>query len=111
MTDERQRLVHDVAKYLARTARNLPAAGPIPGPLVPLLVRDAYGREGEARASEVFARLAGDALDPELAECREELAAIDALEGAARAGDDAALREVARRALRVAEVLGEWASS
>ena len=53
---ELARLVHDVGKYVARTARNLPAA-PTPE-MLDMLVRDLYELRPGRRASALLAELA-----------------------------------------------------
>jgi len=85
------RLAHDVGKYLARIARNVPEGGPVPEALVPLLAKDLYelpgGGRPSARFEELAAPLGGDA---RLDRARELLAAIDALAARVRAGEQEA---------------------
>lgn len=112
------RLVHDVGKYLARTARNLPAdCAPDPA-LLAMLCRDLYGDSRSPRPATRFAELAAElapllpaappvAADGAAAELTPppaatlaavggELAELDGLEGAVRAGAaDAVVRAVA----------------
>lgn len=107
MSDRVHDLVHDVGKYIARTARNLPADGPIPAVLLPMIVRDLYDTQPGERASELFERLTGSREAPHLRACRKELAAIDALEERVRAGDEAAVRSAADHALAVEALLRE----
>jgi len=95
-------LAHDVGKYLARTARNLPA-GDVPDVLLRMLVKDLYSLDGERRASAVFATLRGDLEG--LDECARKLERIDALEDDVRAGRPEALREAAQLALEVEATL------
>lgn len=102
----RASLAHDVGKYVARIARNVPAGGPFPSALAPLLAKDLYEAPGGGRPSARFEALAAalpasDALD----EARAHLAAIDALEGAVREADPAACVEACRRALEVERLL------
>lgn len=52
------RLVHDVGKYLARTARNLPAGGALDAALLDMLCRDLYGDSRSPRPAARFAELA-----------------------------------------------------
>ena len=52
------RLVHDVGKYLARTARNLPAGCALDAALLDMLCRDLYGDARSPRPSARFAELA-----------------------------------------------------
>jgi hypothetical protein len=87
-------LVHDVGKYVARTARNLP-----PSPtreMVDMLVRDLYDLRPGQHASEVFTQLALFAGAPPLDDVRALFAEIDALEGQVRAGAPAAVERAAR---------------
>ena len=54
------RLVHDVGKYLARTARNLPAGCALDAALLDMLCRDLYGDARSPRPSALFAELAAE---------------------------------------------------
>ena len=98
-------LAHDVGKYVARTARNLPD-GPISRALVDMLVRDLFALPAGDRASAVFTRLAA-ALpsDERLERARAALAAIDALEPAIREGRPDEVRRAAALALDVETLL------
>lgn len=90
--EDRAKLSHDVGKYVARIARNVPPGGPFPAALGPLLIKDLYALPG-GRASAVF-----DALCPsdQLDDVRAKLATLDELEEAVRALDsDACLRACA----------------
>lgn len=102
-------LLHDVGKYGARTARNLRPGQAIEGPLASMLLRDVFETYRGARASARFEELAPalESLrpDPRLAEARARLAAIDAREHAARAGDAAALGGIAEDARAVEDAL------
>jgi hypothetical protein len=90
---QRLRLVHDVGKYVARAARNLP---PEPTPeMIGLLIRDLYELRPGSRASAVFAALADGIAAPSLQEVRALFAAIDALEADVRAGVPAAVARAA----------------
>lgn len=109
MSVDRERVLHDVGKYVARTAMNVPAGAPVPPALAELLLRDVYGRSGEPRMSATFDALVGATDDAALTECRERLRAMDGLEDAARAGDAEALETLAALARAVAERLKEWA--
>ena len=84
-------LAHDVGKYVARTARNLPdpITAPLGPELVAMLVRDLYALGQGERASVRFARLVEEAApggppdrpgDVRLDEVRRLLAEVDALE-------------------------------
>ena len=103
-------LVHDVGKYVARTARNLAPGVPMTPPLVAMLRRDLYclGGPGRAdRASAVFARLAAPLAalvdDPRLAAAARLLAEIDALEPAL--ADAAAVHRAAAAAREIEALL------
>jgi hypothetical protein len=102
------RLAHDVGKHIARMARNLPD-GEIPEPLWPLMVADLFAIDGERRASAVFRERAApleDLIeDPRIAECRDLLEAIDALEARVRRRDTPAVRRAAVLAVRVESLL------
>jgi len=102
------RLVHDVAKYVSRTSRNLAGADVTPD-LVAMLCRDLYALP-RGCASAVFAELARPLEEaigpkPELAQARALLAAIDDLEAEVRQGEPAALRRATQAALAVEELL------
>jgi hypothetical protein len=106
------RLVHDVAKYVSRTARNLTGQDLSPD-LAAMLCRDLFALP-RGRASAVFAELARPleaALgpQPELEQARGWLAEIDALEAAIRGGEVPALLRAAQAALAVEESLRTFA--
>jgi hypothetical protein len=105
-------LAHDVGKYVARTARNLPepVTAPLGPELVAMLVRDLYALGEGERASARFDRLVEEAGrcglpdrpdDVRLGEVRRLLAEVDALEPAVRAGE---VEAVARAAALACEV-------
>ena len=102
-------LAHDVGKYVARTARNLPAEGDVPRVLVDMLCRDLYALTKTQRASERFEELAEN-VDADLSACRSRFEEIDALEAEVRAGAPEAVRRAARLAMeieaRLRELLG-----
>lgn len=116
-------LAHDVGKYVARTARNLPdpVTAPLGPELVAMLVRDLYALGDGERASARFDRLIAEAApggwsdragDVHLDEVRRLLAEVDALEPAVRAGEVAAVaratalaRAVERRLRALAEAV------
>lgn len=106
---DRERVLHDVGKYIARTAMNLPEGALVSPPLADLMLRDVYGRGDEPRMSETFDALVGETDDPILGECRGCLKDLDALEAGARAGEPDALVRVATLARRVAARLKAWA--
>jgi hypothetical protein len=102
------RLVHDVGKYVARTAHNV-APGDWTPELAGMLRRDLYQLAG-GRASVVFEVLASpvEALAvsrPQLAAARGFLAEIDRLEPTLRAGEVRALDRAAALALAVEKTL------
>ena len=114
-TDDRKLLVllsHDVGKYVARIARNVPIGGDVPNALAPLLVKDLYDTHAGRRASARFEELAGTlaARHPSIDVARASLARIDALEAAVRAHEPAALREAAALARAVGDILAKLAT-
>ncbi|MBO6939234.1 MAG: hypothetical protein JJ863_29965 [Deltaproteobacteria bacterium] len=109
MSVDRERVLHDVGKYVARTAMNLPEGALVAPALAELMLRDVYGRGDEPRMSETFDALVGETDDPVLGECRDCLQEIDALEGDARAGDVDALTRIATLARSISERLKAWA--
>ena len=109
-SSDRERLLHDVAKYIERTATNVPKGAPVPGALAPLLARDLYGREGEEPMAARFDRLAAGVTDDALRRCRARLARIETLEPAVRASEPAALAEAVELARAVAIDLRAWAN-
>lgn len=108
-------LAHDVGKYLARTARNLPADGGerLEGPLLAMLLTDLYGAPGGVRPRQRFTALAaelgaaGPTSRPVLDEVAQALARLDELEAAVRAGGGAAVAEARRLALAIDRQLRE----
>jgi len=106
---DREKVLHDVGKYIARTATNLAPGARIPPALAPLLLRDVYGGDDEPPMSATFDALVGESDDPLLGECRAWLSEIDALEGKARAEEPEALARVAVLARSVADRLKGWA--
>jgi hypothetical protein len=107
---QRLRLVHDVGKYVARTARNLPAQPT--AEMIAMLARDLYQLRPGRRASAVLAELAAEANgangaddgcsdEAPVADARALLAEIDSLEAAVYAGEPAAIARAARLALAV----------
>lgn len=104
-------LVHDVGKYVARIARNVPPSGPVPPSLVPLLAKDLYELPGGLRASQRFEQLLDTAPPPEPLEAlRVTFRTIDELEVAVRRGDQAACRRACELALEVESTLRAWAA-
>jgi hypothetical protein len=106
------RLVHDVAKYVARTARNV-GAGPLEPDLVAMLCRDLFALP-RGRASAVFEELARPLEEtlgrqPAFTQVRERFRQIDALEAAVRAGEATALAHAVAAALAVADTVRAFA--
>jgi hypothetical protein len=102
------RLAHDVGKYVARAARNIPAEpAAMPAILLELLIKDLYCLDGKVRASAVFDRIANDLVSApaEVALARARLVDIDALEDSVRSGEPAAIAHVSRLAREVEELL------
>ena len=105
-------VAHDVGKYVARTARNVPDGGWTPE-LASMLLRDLYDLRGE-RASQAFLRLAPAATSPlaafpEWTTAHDLLRELDAMEPALRALEVSALEVAAHLALRVESALHELA--
>lgn len=103
------RLVHDVAKYVARTARNVPdgvpdgSLGCWDAELIAMLCADLYGDE---RVSRRFARLAQaieatHGREPAFAPVHALFSEIDVLEAEVRAGHEEALARAARLAVEI----------
>jgi hypothetical protein len=86
-------LVHEVGKYVARTARNLPAHPT--REMIDMLVRDLYELRPGQRASRVFVALTQFAGAPPLDDVRALFSEIDALESDVRAGAPAAVTRAA----------------
>jgi len=103
---KRSRLYHDVGKYVARTARNLPD-GKLEHDLVDMLVRDLYQLRPGRRASEVFDEEREP--DARLEEVRQFFIAIDKLEARVREYDEAAVRGAAALAIEVERRLRDYA--
>jgi hypothetical protein len=103
--EARLRLMHDVGKYVARTARNLPD-GALDRELIDMVVRDLYELKPGRRASQVFDELAE--ADPRLDDIRQFLTVIDRLEARVRAGEEAAVRGAAALALEVERRLRDF---
>jgi len=105
-------LAHDVGKYVARTARNMPDGTWTPE-RVSMLLRDLYDLRGE-RALQAFLRLAPPVTSPlasfpEWTTAHDLLCELDAMERELRARNEPALQSAARRALRVESALRELA--
>jgi hypothetical protein len=105
-------VAHDVGKYVARTARNVPDGSWTPE-LVNMLLRDLYDLRGE-RALQAFLRLAPAATSPlaafpEWTTAHDLLCELDAMEPELRKGHAAALNSAASRAILVESALRELA--
>ena len=108
-------LLHDVGKYLARTARNVGERS-IDAVLADMLARDAYethrGRRASARFAEVAEQLeALGVRHPSLATARAALARIDALEPGVRSKEPAALHSLVTLAVEAEGALRALAVS
>lgn len=102
-------LAHDVGKYLARTARNLPATGALDADLIDMLCRDLYGDPGGPRPAARFATLA-DALlpllpDQRLPEVGGKFGELADLENRVRSGQPAAVTRAVALALQIEQLL------
>ncbi len=102
-------LAHDVGKYIARVATNVPPGEPVPSALVPLLIKDLYELPGAQRASARFDELAPE--DSALQAVRESLREIDALEARVRAGEDDACQRACELARSVEAALRSHAKA
>ena len=108
-------LAHDVGKYVARAARNLPREGAIPKVLTDMLVRDLYAQLPSGPTPrdrfEVLAADLGDAGvdDARLAEVRARFEGIGPLREAIVSGDLAAIRSAAADALEIERSLSSLA--
>jgi hypothetical protein len=104
---QRSRLLHDVGKYVARTARNLDFTLPVPPEpaLVAMLACDLYALRDGRRASAVLDELSVGLSGPSLERARARLAEADALEPRLRAGDPAAVARGAAIACEVEALL------
>lgn len=100
-------LAHDVGKYVARAARNLPAEGPIPEVLVDMLRRDVLaplpsGLTPRARFDELVRTLPAC---EELDRARAAFDAIDARAATLTAAQPTTVREVAAHARTIEAAL------
>ena len=102
-------LAHDVGKYIARAARNLPPHGAIQPALISMLVADVFATHGGRPALARFDELAPELLtltdDARLQAVRVLLIRTTAHEPAVRGGDAEASREVASLALEIESLL------
>jgi hypothetical protein len=101
-------LAHDVGKYVARIAKNVAPAGPVPPALVPLLIKDLYELAG-VRASSRLEQLAAHATDERIERARAHLMSIDALEPRVRAGEQSACVDACAHAREVEALLRDLA--
>jgi hypothetical protein len=103
-------LAHDVGKYVARTARNVPDGG-WTTELASMLASDLYDVRGE-RALRIFLRLAPADSSPlvhfsEWTAAYDLLLDLDAMESDVRAGNLTVLQKAAHQALQVERALHE----
>ncbi|MFT5356072.1 MAG: hypothetical protein ACI9KE_003295 [Polyangiales bacterium] len=99
-------LEHDVAKYIVRTARNLPE-GPIPKGLRSMLIRDLYGREGEAGPSQRFEEHAAALDAARRDQCVADFRRLSELEVQVRGGENDATHEAITLARSIAARIHE----
>jgi hypothetical protein len=108
-------LAHDVGKYVARAARNLPPEGPIPKVLADMLVRDLYaplpsGVTPRARFDRLAAELEdAGATDARLADVRDRFDALMPLQAGIANGSTADMRKAAAEALAIERALSSLA--
>ena len=102
-------LAHDVGKYIARAARNLPPSGAIPPALSAMLVADVFATHAGRPALTRFDELAPELLtltgDARLETVRALLIRAAAHERAVRDADAVASRELAALALEIESLL------
>lgn len=105
-------LAHDVGKYVARAARNLPPKGAIPGVILDMLFRDVLGTlpngQTPAERFEILAAELGSD-DPRIADVRQRFARIAALEKELARGTELVVRSVAADALAIEQALSSLA--
>ncbi len=109
-------LAHDVGKYVARAARNLPREGNLPKVLIDMLSRDLYaplpsGPTPRARFDALAAELrAAGVADARLAEVSGRFEGLAALRGSLEGGDLALIRRAAEEALAIERALSSLAN-
>ncbi len=102
------RLVHDVGKYVSRTARNLPP-GEIPDGLAELLMEDLFETDGKRDALALFEGIVGEgggvfeetSIRDDIEACRMRLEEIMNDRRSIEQRDDAAMRRAAELAIEV----------
>lgn len=108
-------LVHDVGKYLARTARNLPAGAAVDAGLVAMLCRDLYGEPAGIRPALRFAELAAELLplvpSAPLTQIADQFNELAGIEVEVRAGGPAAVARAVALALQIEAQLRTLASA
>jgi hypothetical protein len=104
------RLAHDVGKYIARIAHNLPRGG-IASSLVRLMEKDLFAIDGTRSASQLFNQLAEpleSILDDErITSCRIMLEEIDSLKTGIQNREPEVIRRAAALAVQVEDTLRE----
>jgi hypothetical protein len=103
--DLRARLLHDVGKYVARTARNLPESPSLE--LVDMLARDLYALRPGRRASQLLDEISAGLEHPLIRAARVLLGEADRLESRVRRADHRAVARVAAIAREVEQLLLE----
>lgn len=108
-------LVHDVGKYIARTARNLATDIVMDAELLTMLSRDLYGDDKAGRPAARFAVLAAELrqlwADAPLAPVEHLLVELERSEAAVRAGQPEAVRQAAALALQIENLLRALAAA
>ena len=108
--DFAESLSHDVGKYVARIAKNVPVGGDVPKALVPLLRKDLYSLPGGQRPSECFeSRISAVDKDVRLEAAKGFFRRLDALENKVDAGDAQSLREACQLAVSIENLLQQYA--
>ena len=103
-------LSHDVGKYVARIAKNVPVGGDVPKALVPLLRKDLYSLPGGERPSSCFeTRISTVEKDVRLEAAKGFFRRLDALEQQIDAGDPTSLREACQLAVSIENLLQQYA--
>lgn len=108
-------LVHDVGKYVARTARNLASDTVLDAELLAMLSRDLYGDAQSARPAVRFAALAAELrplfVDARLTQTELLLAELERREVAVRAGQPEAVQHAVALALQIENLLRALAAA
>jgi hypothetical protein len=102
-------LLHDVGKYLARTARNVQPGERLDPPLLAMLCRDLYGDPGGPRPAARFAALMQELAplysDERLGAVADLLSELESLAPPLQQGQPAAVTRALALALQVEQLL------